>query len=163
MTLENVPAPLPIHQETVRPEWIDYNGHMNVAFYVLAFDHAADAFFDYFGLTEAYREAHNVSTFAMETHITYLNELRAGDKMRFEIQMLDLDHKRIHYFNRMYSDSGGGLAATAEWISTHMDMTERKTAPFHDDILANLQAILDAHKNLPKPEQAGHVIGIRRR
>lgn len=161
--LTDVPAPLVIHREKVKPEWIDYNGHMNVAYYVLAFDHAADSLFDYFGLDEAYREAQNVSTFAMETHVTYAAELRAGDPMRFEVQFLDVDHKRIHYINSMYHDEDDYLAATAEWISTHMDMTARKTAPFHEPIFANLQTIMAAHADLPKPPQAGRVIEIRRK
>lgn len=163
MVLTDVPAPLPVHRETVLPEWIDYNGHMNVAYYVLAFDHAADSFFDYFGMTEAYRETHNVSTFALETHITYQRELKAGDPIRFEVQLLDLDDKRFHYMNRMYHEADGHLAATAEWISIHMDMATRKSAPFRDDIMANLRAIREAHKDLPPPPEAGRTIGIRRR
>ncbi len=78
-----IAAPLELHHETVRPEWIDYNGHMNVAYYVLAFDLATDSFFDFLGLDEAYRETSGNSTFAVEAHITYQRELAEGDPLRF--------------------------------------------------------------------------------
>src|SRR5690606_22771781 len=64
-------APLELWQETIRPDWIDHNGHMNVAYYTLVFDHGVDAFFEYVGLGTAYREGTTGSTFAVEQHIIY--------------------------------------------------------------------------------------------
>lgn len=154
---------LVIHRSAVRPDWIDYNGHMNVAYYVLAFDHAVDALFDFVGLTPAYRQQHQVSTFALETHVCYLREVTLGDPLRFEIQMLDVDEKRFHYLNHMYHDETGDLCATAEWISAHMDMTSRRMAPFRPDIAARFAEIWDAHKEMPRPDYAGRTIAIRRK
>ena len=91
-----VPAPLELHREVVLPEWIDYNGHMNVAYHVLAFDHACDAFLDYVGLDETYRTRTGGTTFAAECHITYLRELDAGAPLRFATQLFDYDEKRFH-------------------------------------------------------------------
>ena len=157
-----IDAPLVIHRETVPPEWIDYNGHMNVAYYVLAFDHATDSLFDHIGLDEAYRARHKVSSFAMENHITYLRELHEGDPLRFEIQLLDLDEKRFHYINCMYHDTENFLAATAEWLSIHVDMEQRRATPMGEPMFGRMKAILEAHKDLPRPPQVGRVIGIRR-
>lgn len=154
---------LVIHQSTVREEWIDYNGHMNVAFYVLAFDHAVDALFDFVGLTPAYRKQHNVSTFALETHVCYLQEVTLGAPLRFEIQMLGLDEKRFHYLNYMFHDETNELCATAEWISAHMDMSVRRMAPFRDDIKRRFDDIWQAHKDMAHPDHAGRTIGIRPR
>jgi acyl-CoA thioester hydrolase len=154
---------LVVHREAVRPEWIDYNGHMNVAYYVLALDHAVDEFFDFVGLSPEYRAANQVSTFALEAHITYLRELKEGDPMRFEIQLLDIDAKRFHYINCLYHDTDGYLAATGEWISMHMDMRARRPAPFLPDVMEKFEAVMAAHQDIARPVQVGHVIGIPRK
>lgn len=158
----NVPAPLALHRERVQPEWIDYNGHMNLAYYMLAFDHATDAFFDYIGLGEAYLKARNASTFTLEGHITYDRELMDGSPMRFETQLLAHDAKRLHYIHFMYHADEGYLASTNELISLHVDMTERRSAPMPDSVIARLDAVAATHDKLPHPEQAGRVISIVR-
>ncbi|MEL0113126.1 MAG: thioesterase family protein, partial [Rickettsiales bacterium] len=75
MTTSNIPAPLQLHEETVQPEWIDYNGHMNVAFYVLAFDHATDAMLEYLRLTHDYKTKANTTTFVADMNVTYVQEV----------------------------------------------------------------------------------------
>ena len=87
----NLGAPLDVHRATVLPEWIDWNGHMNVAYYVLVFDHATDAFLDYLGMGQAYRDEQNCSAFVVETHVNYQRELVAGDPMRITTQLLGFD------------------------------------------------------------------------
>ena len=103
---------LVVHRSAVRPDWIDYNGHMNVAFYLLAFDQALDALFDAIGLTQPYRKRHRVSTFALEVHLCYLREVHLKDPLRFEVQMLDLDEKRFHLLILMIDDRADELCAT---------------------------------------------------
>ncbi|MBO6783678.1 MAG: thioesterase family protein [Alphaproteobacteria bacterium] len=160
--LPNIASPLSLHSETVQPDWIDYNGHMNLAYYMLAFDHATDAFFDYVGLGESYLAANNASTFTLEAHITYDRELMSGAPMRFETQLLAHDAKRLHYMHFMYHAEEGYLASTNELVSLHVDMTERRSAPMPEDVLARLDQIAAAHGKLPRPEQAGRVISIVR-
>lgn len=150
--------PLDLHQEPVRPEWIDYNGHMNVAYYVLAFDHAVDSFYDWLGLDEDYRRRTGGSTFAVESHVTYQRELKLGDPMRFTVQLLGADAKRMHHFYRMYHAQEGFLAATCEWLSLHIDLEQRKVAPFAPDLLKRIEAVVAAHASLPFPDEAGRVI-----
>ena len=108
----SIDAPLSLHDATVLPEWIDYNGHLNVAYYVLAFDHSTDALLDYMGFDAAYRQASNCSTFALEAHVSWLRELSEGEPMRFTQHLLDFDHKRFHHFHSMYHGTEGCLAAT---------------------------------------------------
>ena len=158
----NMPAPFAQHRESVQPAWIDYNGHMNLAYYMLAFDHATDAFFDFVGIGEAYLKANNASTFTLEGHITYDRELMAGSPMRFETQLLAHDAKRLHYIHFMYHAEEGYLAATNELISLHVDMTARRSAAMPESIATRLDAIAVAHEKLPRPEQAGRVISIVR-
>ena len=155
-------APLVLHRETVDPAWIDYNGHMNLAYYVLAFDHATDAFFDYIGLGEAYLKDNNCSTFTLEAHVTYDRELMAGDPMRFETQLLDHDAKRLHYMHMMYHGEEGYLASTNELISLHVDMTQRRSAPMPQSVIERLDQVAAAHSALPRPPQAGRVISLGR-
>jgi acyl-CoA thioester hydrolase len=156
-----VAAPLALHSEVVRPEWIDYNGHMNVAYYVLAFDHATDALLDYLDLGVAYRRRTNKSVFVLETHVTYDREVHAGDPLRFTTQILGYDAKRLHVFHHMYHATAGFLAATTELIALHVDLAERRSAPMPDAALAKIEALVRAHAALPKPPQAGRVIGIK--
>ncbi|MCG8545358.1 MAG: thioesterase family protein [Alphaproteobacteria bacterium] len=158
----SIPAPLELHAEPVLPEWIDYNGHMNVAYYVLAFDHATDAFLDYLGLDHDYKAKANVTTFVGDMNVTYIREVVEGDPMRFTTQLLEFDEKKFRYFHSMYHAEEGYLAATNELISLNIDLTSRRVGPMADVILQRLQAILDAHNRLPMPDGAGRVLGMRR-
>ncbi len=154
----SVAAPLDLFREKVQPEWIDYNGHMNVAYYVLAFDHATDAFFDHIGLDEGYRSTTGNSTFAVEAHVTYQREVAEGDELRFTTQLLGFDEKRIHFFHNMYHADQGFLAATAEWLSLHIDMGRRRVAPIPSAIAARLAEIHVTHEALQVPAEVGRVI-----
>ncbi|HEY7608478.1 MAG TPA: thioesterase family protein [Alphaproteobacteria bacterium] len=155
--------PLVVHREPVRPEWIDYNGHMNVAYYVLAFDHATDALFDLLGIDAAYRKRTGFSTFALESHIVYKREVAAGDPLRFEVQLLDFDGRFFHYMNKMYHDRENWCAATCEWISCGVDLATRKPAPMPPEVAATFQALWTAQRGMPRPPEAGRVIGIKRK
>lgn len=157
------PGPLAVHAETVQPAWIDYNGHMNVAYYVLAFDHATDRLFDLIDLGADYMKRTNHSSFVLETHVTYAREVRLGDPLAFTARLLDCDDKRLHYFLEMHHATEGFLSATSEQICLHVDMSARRSAPFPDGILARVAAIREAQAGLPVPPQVGSVIGIRRR
>ena len=87
--------PLALYTDTVRPEWIDYNDHMNVAYYVLAFDFATDAFLEFLGLNETLRKTHNLSTFSAEAHVTYQRELHQGAALSFTTQLIGFDTKTL--------------------------------------------------------------------
>jgi acyl-CoA thioester hydrolase len=153
-----IAAPLRLHREKVRPEWIDYNGHMNVAYYVLAFDHAVDAFFDFLGLDQAYRETSGMTTFAVETHVTYQREVTEGDALIFDTQLLGFDDKRIHFIQHMHHAEADFLVATAEWLALHVDMERRRVAAMPETIKRRLAEVLAVHGDLPLPPEAGKVI-----
>ncbi len=160
----NFEAPLVIDTgQTVPRAWIDYNDHMNVAYYLLAFDQALDHFYDRIGMGIAYRKETNLSTMTLESHICYLRELTLGDPMRFTFQLLDHDSKRQHFFGSMYHAEEGYLAATHEWLTTHVDLAARRSAEMAEDRVAIFVAIHDSHRALPRPDLAGQIIGIRRK
>ena len=153
-------ARLLLHGETVRPEWVDYNGHMNLAYYVLAFDHATDALFDHLDIGEAYMRRSNCSIFALETHVTYDREVRAGDPLRFASQLIDFDDKRFHYFHAMFHAEDAYLAATTETVSIHVDLATRRAAPFGAPARDRLDALRRAQADLARPPQVGRALSI---
>ena len=152
---------LQLHESVVLPEWIDYNGHMNVAFYVLAFDQATDAFLDHIGLDHGYKNEANCTTFVVDMNVSYIGEVLEGDPLRFTTQLINSDTKRLHYFHRMYHAEKGFLAATNELMTVHINLETRRVAPIRDDILERIGAIRDRHATLPFPEQTGRLIEIR--
>ncbi len=159
----NKDIPLVLHTEVIQSDWIDYNGHMNLAYYVLVFDHATDEFLDLIGMTEEFRTANNVSTFSAEIHVNYVQEVKQGDRVRVTTQLIDFDEKRIHYYHRMYHADEGYLVATNELLSLYMDMNARRVGIMPDVILNKLEQIRTEQKSLPRPENLGSVIGIKKK
>lgn len=156
-------APLEIRRSKVLPEWIDYNGHLNVAYYLLAFDQAFDDFMDFVGIDAAFREESNQSIFSLELHVTYLREVTEGEPLRFTFQLLAHDAKRIHYLLRMYHAASGTHLASCEGICAYVDMTARRTAEMPPEILARVRRVAEAHAGLAWPEEVGHTIGLPRK
>jgi acyl-CoA thioester hydrolase len=145
----------------VRPEWIDYNGHMNVGYYHVAFDVAAEAFFQYLGFTPGFRGKHGVTTYALESHLNFLREVKEGDALRFEARLLDHDAKRIHFYQEMFHATEGYLAASCESLSACVSHATRRTAPMPVPLLERLAGIQAAHAALARPWQIGHAISTR--
>ncbi|TNE35122.1 MAG: thioesterase-like protein [Alphaproteobacteria bacterium] len=157
-------ATLPVlHQQPVLTDWIDYNGHMNVAYYVLVFDQSIDVFLDDIGLHREYRDSSNNTVYVLETHVTYVQEVHEGDPLVMSVQVLDYDHKRIHLFLEMRHRDKGFLAATSEQMILHIDKAGPRAAAMPDHIQAALKKSFDETAHLPRPPQAGAVIGIRRK
>jgi acyl-CoA thioester hydrolase len=144
----------------VRPEWIDNNGHMNMGYYVVVFDLATDEWMRRIGLDAAHRRAHEVTTFCLEAHVTYHQEVREGDPLRFTTHLLGFDAKRLHYIHAMYHRESGYLAATNELMSLHVSQKTRRGAPMAPGILEGLAEIQRAHDRLPRPPQVGRVMGL---
>ena len=156
-----VETPFQASRQVILPDWIDYNGHMNVAYYVLVFDHATDDFFDFMGMTAEYRAAGNVSAFTAEMHVNYIREVKEGDEVYVTTQLLGYDEKRFHYFHQMYQAEQGYLAATSELLCLFVDMNQRRVTQMPDPILGRLAEIKQSHAELPLPEQAGSVMRVK--
>jgi len=157
------PAPIDCPTQQVEAAWIDYNGHMNMAYYNLAFDRALDHVYNRLGIGAEYVRNAGGSCFTAEIHVNYLQELVLGDPIRVTFQLLDWDAKRLHFFESMYHGEQGFLAATSEQLALHVDMATRRTTPFPEAIQARLAAMLADHQGLPRPPQVGRVMGIQRR
>jgi acyl-CoA thioester hydrolase len=154
--------PLALHEETVRPEWIDYNGHMNLAYYLLAFDHASDRLFDFLDIGHGYVKGTNSSFFALETHVVYAEEVHQGDPIRFTSQILGADAKRIHLVHQMFHGGRGYLSATNELMFLHVDLGTRRSAPMPEPQVGNVLRLAAAHAALPRPPETGRVMGLKR-
>ena len=154
------PAPFVSSVHRIEDQWIDYNGHFNMAYYNVLFDRAGDEAFEAIGLGADYVKKTNCSFFTLEAHVTYLRELNASDTVKVDIQFLDYDAKRIHYVEQMRHAQEGWIACTTELIVIHVDMRTRKTSLLPPDVLANIKAMHAAHAHLPVPPQVGHRINI---
>ncbi len=154
-------APLVLHRATVLPEWVDYNGHMNEAYYVLVFGHATDAFYDYIGLDDATRRATGTSVYTLEAHINYLNEAHRHDRLSIASQLLAHDAKRLHLHHAMRRETDDSLLATIELMPLHVDMSGPRAAAFDAPTATLITAIAADHASLGKPERIGRVIGLR--
>ena len=144
----------------VEPQWIDYNGHLNMAYYNVLFDRAVDEAYELLGCGIAYLEQTRHSTFTAEVHVRYLRELQSGDPVRVTFQLLAYDLKRMHYFEQLFHAEDGWLSATSENMALHVDMTAKKTAPFPEAIAARLARMKSAHAHLPLPDGAGRRIAM---
>lgn len=162
-TSSDYPAPFVAPEMTVDPAWLDYNGHLNMAYYNVLFDRALDEAVIALGLGPDYVAARNMSYFTAEVHVTYLRELHAGDPVRVHVQILDADDKRLHVFEELYHAREHWLSATSEQMSLHVDMGAKKVVPWPDDLRARVLAARDAHAHLPRRPEIGHVIGIPRK
>ncbi|MFQ5567442.1 MAG: thioesterase family protein [Paracoccaceae bacterium] len=157
-------APIRTRARRVPPEWIDYNGHMNVAYYTMAFDNAFDEILEErLGVGESLAREERMGPMALQTQIHYLGELLEGTEIACDFQLLDADAKRIHFFLTMVNLGTGETAATYESLSMNVDLEERRSAPYPDRAQERIGRLLALHAALPRPPLAGNPLGIRRK
>jgi acyl-CoA thioester hydrolase len=142
----------------IDPQWIDYNGHLNMAYYNVMFDRAIDELWLTLGIGPAYKAERHGSTFTAECHVRYLREIHLGDPVQIAIWLIAADEKRLHTFEELRHATEGWLSATSENMSVHIDMTKRKVAPFPPDIQTRIREVADAHATLPRPDGLGRAI-----
>jgi len=156
--MNGLPAPFTGYAAQVRPEWIDENGHMNLAFYVTVFDGATDLLWDAIGLGQSYRQATGNGTFAVETHVLYRAELLLGDEASVSTQILGADAKRLHLTHEMRR--GSALIAQQEIMLLHVSLDTRRVMPFPPDTAARVLAAATTHAALPRPDWAGRRVAM---
>ena len=147
------------YETVVKPEWIDHNGHMNLGYFVVAFDEATDDVYESWGIGLDYPDRSGCSVFTLGVNVDYRAELFEGDPIRIETLLVDHDHKRIHYFHRMYHGESGALVATNECLCMNVDLESRRSSPFPDDVAGRLDA---ARHTGDIPEGFGRALAIRR-
>jgi len=149
------PAPFLSSVMQIEPQWIDYNGHLNMAYYNVMMDRAIDQMWLQLGIGPAYMKQRHGSTFTAEAHVRYLREIHLGDPVQISVYLLGHDEKRLHTFEELRHATEGWLSATSENMTLHMDMKARKVAPFPPDIRARIEAVVASHAAVPRPEGIG--------
>ncbi|MEV8005157.1 thioesterase family protein [Streptomyces parvus] len=152
---------LPLFHRTVRPEWIDYNGHMSEAFYVLVFGYATDAMMIETGLHAGYRESTGCSLYTAEAHVRYLREVAAGSHLAVRTRLLGVDAKKARFCHELYvvgapddvPEPAAAPVATTELLALHVDQRAGRTSPFPDSVRERLASLVE-----PAPTWAGRSI-----
>ena len=154
------PAPFLASIMQIEPQWIDYNGHLNMAYYNVMFDRAIDQLWLKLGIGPGYMKERQGSTFTAECHVRYLREVHLGDPVQVSVLLVGADEKRLHTFEELRHASEGWLSATSENMTIHVDMSTRKTAPFPPDIRARIETLANAHSTLPRPVGLGRKVAM---
>lgn len=144
----------------IEPAWIDYNGHLNVAYYNVLFDRAIDELYLPIGLGPDYLKETQHSTMVVESHVRYLREVHLGAPLRISAQLIGFDAKRFHVYQEMLHAEEGWVSATCETMTVHVDMTAKKVAAFPPAVMAALQRVKDTHAVLPVPAAVGRRIAM---
>ena len=143
----------------VEPQWIDYNGHLNMAYYNVLFDRAVDEVYELLGIGAEYLKNHRHSTFTAEVHVRYVRELQEGDPVRVTFQLLDLI-QTLPLFRAVVScDRRMGLGDIRKYDAACRHDSQ-KVAPFPPPILRTFARMKAAHSQLPRPEAAGRRISM---
>ena len=147
----------------VKPEWIDQNGHMNMGYYMVAFDSIATAgFYDAIGLGIEQKLRLGKTTFTLAANIDYLREVHEGDLLLFTTQLIDYDRKRLHYMHCMYQAKEGYLAATNECLGMYIDLSTRRGTEFSLLQMERFQQELERCAAVEPPATLARKLGIRR-
>ncbi|MEP2532785.1 thioesterase family protein [Shimia sp.] len=148
-------TPLP-----VEPDWIDYNGHLNMAYYNVLFDRGVDQVWEQLGFGPDYRVRSGCTTFSAEFHVCYLREIHLGDAVTVSFHLLDHTDKAVHFYQELIHPEGW-VSATGEGVALHVDQSGPRVAAMPEDILRNVRALYAAHQDLARPERVGRVMGLR--
>ena len=157
----NNEAPLRLVETQVRPEWVDYNGHMTDSRYLQVFGDATDALFRRVGVDDSYRKSGR-AMYTVESHVTHLNEAKALEGLYVTTQLLSVDDKRVHLFHHLRRTRDNAIVAACEQIYLHVDTQAGKASPVDTTVHSKLDAIRASHADLPIPEQKGRHVGAPR-
>ncbi|MDC3107734.1 thioesterase family protein [Paracoccaceae bacterium] len=162
-TEEALDSPYRTRKQVVLSDWIDYNGHMNVAYYTLAFDKALDFFFeDVLNIGPSFVEKNQEGPFALKASYNYFSELLEGENFFVDLSILDFDFKRVHVFGEMRKDESQELSAVFETVLMNMDLTERKVKQYPDRVLELFKLFKLSLKEDKIPTEIGKKITLKK-
>lgn len=147
---------------TIGGDWVDFNGHMSMIYYPIAFETFSIPVFEGMGFGQAYVEATKKTLFTLETHIRFLRELHAGDRVLSVFRYVDHDRNKFVYAQELHHVDGW-LSATFEALTVHMDTMARKSVPFSAQTLALFADLAAAAEGCARPDYLGRSVGIRRK
>ena len=136
-----------IADQTIKKDWIDYNNHMNMAYYVMVFDNVWEIILKKFKMGENSAKSTKMSTMVVETHTTYNNEVTLGDEVEINLTFFDHDKKRLHFKMEMIEKSSKKLSATLEMLSLYIDLSKRKVAEFEKEKIEIMDQFISLNKS----------------
>jgi acyl-CoA thioesterase FadM len=160
-----VAKPLVVYRGTVKPDWIDYNGHMTISAYLLAFGEGVDAFLAHLGIDAAMLRAEGLATKRTVSHPRYVKECFEGEPLLIEAQLLGFFPAQIHLFQFMRRGEEGPLLATEESIVSNHHLAgkspiEQRLVRFELSVSAGLESLMALHGSLPRPDGVGSAIEL---
>jgi acyl-CoA thioester hydrolase len=144
---------LPSWFEDVRPEWIDYNGHLSEGYYVVVFGYATDAVMHRVGMTPDYLVETGTSLYSVEAHVRYLDQVPPGARLEVRSSIIGVTAKLLWLWHEMWCE--GRLRATEEVLMLHVDSRAGRSSPFPDALRARVEELV-----VPPPEHASRRIGL---
>ena len=154
--------PLSTYRSEVLPEWVDYNGHLRDAYYLLLFSLATDALMDQLGLDEAGRAATGHSLYSLECHLNFVHEVKLGQQVEVRTQILGHDTKRLHLNHSLHPSGEAPLLAASEQLLLNVATALGRAAPFAETVHGKVAALARLHQGLPAPQFAGRAIRLVR-
>ena len=138
---------VPLTNKIIIKDWIDYNGHMNLSYYILVFDMGAEVILSKFKMGEQAAKTTKRSTMVVETHTNYIKEVRESDEVIISLSHIDHDKKRLHYKLEMYEKSENILSATTEVLALYINLDERKVSEFEKEKIKNMDNFINLNKS----------------
>ncbi|PVZ37077.1 thioesterase family protein [Pseudomonas sp. CC120222-01a] len=148
------------YRTPVQEDWVDYNGHLRDAFYLLIFSYATDALMERIGLDESNRGQSGNSLFTLEAHINYLHEVKLGTEVWVQTQIIGFDRKRLHVYHSLHRAGFDEVLAASEQMLLHVDLAGPRSAPFNDISSRLLQELLEQGRDVIPPEYVGRRIQL---
>ena len=156
-------TPIILPEQEVLNEWLDYNGHMNVAYYTLAFDKSLDIFLeDLLGIGESHAYKNNQGPFVVQAHYHYLNEMRLNEKFHVRLFVVDCDKNKMHLCMEIYSLFQEKVIAVVEQVLINVNLKLRKSEPYPPWAFEKLIKLKNTHKNASLPSAFGKSIGLKK-
>lgn len=151
------------YRTAVQADWVDYNGHLRDAYYLLIFSYATDALMERIGLDADSRGQSGHSLFTLEAHINYLHEVKLGSEVWVETQLVAFDHKRVQVYHSLHRAEFDEALAASEQMLLHVDLAGPKATPFAACSVEALQAIETQQQDVPHPLHKARMLALPER
>lgn len=150
--------PLVTHSGSIQSDWVDYNGHLRDAYYLLLFSYGTDGLMDQLGLDAAGRADTGHSLYTVECHLNFLREVRDASHVEVHTRILGHDAKRLHVHHSLVHPGRDGLLAASEQLLLNVDVSAARTTAFAPRVLHRLQGLFSLQQGGPRPEHVGRII-----
>ena len=136
-----------LETKKILEEWVDYNNHLNMAYYVLIFDKAWEVALEKFQMGERAAKTSERSTMVVETNTKYISEVKEGEEVDIMLTYFDHDKKRLHLKMEIIEKKTKKLSASMEWISLYIDLSVRKVAEFEPEKVKIMDKFIQENKS----------------